>query len=166
LVEFPGPTGAPPTFFYGYGIGGNQTGATIEPSYVCMPAEYGDNSRYYMMWKYRKRVSIIESPTVQAQSGQLGLVYRHPIIDPPLSAVSPEAGLRVEFRSSTQLDFATPQLESGYLLPTDPSFAAGLSGSNFDHVFVKFKATFAVANGLLQPPSIDTIVIPYERLEP
>ena len=166
LVEFPGPTGAPPTFFYGYGIGGNQTGATIEPSYVCLPAEYGDNSRYYMMWKYRKRVSIIESPTVQAQSGQLGLVYRHPIIDPPLSAVSPEAGLRVEFRSSTQLDFATPQLESGYLLPTDPSFAAGLSGSNFDHVFVKFKATFAVANGLLQPPSIDTIVIPYERLEP
>jgi hypothetical protein len=166
LIEFPGPTGAPPTQFYGYGIGGNQTLATIEPSYVCNPATYGDNSRYYMMWKYRKRVSTIESPTVQASSGQFGLLYRHPVIDPPLSAVSPEAGLRVEFRSSTQLDFATPQLESGYLLPTDPSFSAGLSGSNFDRVFVKFKATFAVASGLLQPPSIDTIVIPFQKLAP
>lgn len=166
LTEFPGKTGAPPTKFYGYGVFGNQTGATIEPSYVCDPAHYGDNSRYYMMWKYRKRVSIIESPTVQASSGQFGLVYRHPVIDPPLSAVSPEAGLRVEFRASTQLDFATPQLDSGYLIPSDPSFSAGLSGSSFDRVFVKFKATFAVASGLLQPPSIDTIAIPFEKLEP
>jgi hypothetical protein len=79
--------------------------------------------------------------------------------------VSAAAGLRVEFRSSSQLDFATPQLASTYLEPTDPEFVAELSGSNFDRVFVKFKATFAVANGLLQPPSIDTLVIPYERLE-
>ena len=65
-----------------------------------------------------------------------------------------------------QLDFATEQLASAYLLPSDPDFGAELSGSNFDRVFVKFRATFAVASGLLQPPSIDTIVIPYQRIAP
>ena len=80
--------------------------------------------------------------------------------------MSAAAGLRFEFRSSKQLDFATPQLASTYLLPTDPDFQSELSGSNFDRVFVKFKATFAVAAGQLQPPSIDTVVIPYERLDP
>lgn len=178
LVNFPGPTGFPGSPFYGYGPGGppfpmylpgfpiGLDGSVNEPSYNCNPGKSGDNSRYYMMWKYRKRVSRIESPTIEAQPGQAGLVYHHPIIDPPLDSVNAAAGLRVEFRSSTQLDFSLPALSSTYLLPTDPTFSDELSGSNFDRVFVKFRATFAVASGLLQPPSLDTVVIPYERLNP
>jgi hypothetical protein len=166
LLNYPGPTVLAFSPYYGYGPFGVTTGAALEPGYNCNPGAYGDNSRYYMMWKYRKRVSRIESPTIQAQAGLAGLLYHHPIVDPPLDTVSEAAGLRLEFRSSSQLDFATPALASPYLLPTDPDFQAELSGSNFDRVFVKFRATFAVANGQTQPPSIDTLVIPYEKLEP
>ena len=38
---------------------------------LAAPSLFGDNSRYYMMWKYRKRVSVIESPTIRAEGGHV-----------------------------------------------------------------------------------------------
>jgi hypothetical protein len=176
---YPGMQGKPPTFYHGYGpsdvpiptdplIPGPGPVCTPplinEPSYVIAPAHYGDNSRYHMMWKYRKRVSSIESPTIATTASSVE--YRLPIVDPPLSSVAPAAGLRMQFRTSTELDFAIPALDSGYVDLTDPEITTLLSGPDFNRVFVKFKATFGVAPNEQQPPSIDTVVIPYRKLSP
>jgi hypothetical protein len=165
--SFPGPAGTPPTTWVGYGQGGNNPNNPInEPNYQCGPGDYGENARYFMLWKYRKRVSIIESPTIQVNAPDGLIEYQLPIIDPPLAVVDPAAGLIVEIRAGTELDFSVSVLESGYVDVTDPDFVDKVSGFNFDRIYVKFRANFAVANGQLQPPFIDTIVIPYRKVDP
>jgi hypothetical protein len=52
------------------------------------------------------------------------------------------------------------------VLPQDPAFSAKLSGMNDDRLFVKFRATFATGNSQTQPPSVDTVVIPFQRVVP
>jgi hypothetical protein len=166
-ANWPGPTGLPPTTYEGYGlIGLNGAIPPNEPAYACNPDVFGDSSRYYMMWKYRKRVSIIESPTVKADAPSGFVQYFRPVIDPPLDQVAAAAGLKLEFRAGVQLDFALPVLESGYVDPTAADFADVLSGFNQDRQYVKFRATFATASTLSQPPTVDTVVIPYMRVSP
>ena len=196
LTAYPGPTGSPPTYWYGYGVpsaavcgllgfcppqavapciipgslgSSNQVNPAVlsnEPGMSSAPAVYGENSRYYMMWKYQKRVSIIESPTVLSEGGTSGVRYLRPIVDPPVADVDPAASLRIEFRAGSLLDFAVPQLESGYVDVLDPSFGSKLSGPSDDRPYVKFRASFGVAKGQTQPPSIESIVIPYEKVHP
>ncbi len=168
---FPGPANpGQKTANVGYGIDGVCTAGSPlnvnEPNYQCNPGQYGDNSRYFMLWQYRKRVSIIESPTLIATAPSGLVEYRVPIIQPPLSTVDPAAGLNVEVRAGTELDFSIPVLESGYVSVTDPEFVSKVSGENVDRQFVKFRASFAVAPGQFQPPYIDTIIIPYRRVAP
>ncbi|HEX5009103.1 MAG TPA: hypothetical protein VFY71_01785 [Planctomycetota bacterium] len=177
---YPGAQGLPPTAYYGYGptdglltpptfasgpiCPPGSVGFVNEPNYLISPADFGDNSRYHMLWKYRKRVSSIESPTIQADA--TSVEYHVPFVDPPLADVDPNAGLKVEFRTSTELDFSIPALDSGYVTQSDPNLVELLTGPEANRVYVKFRATFAVAPGQEQPPSIDTVVIPYKKLSP
>jgi|GEM_PF-1180627 len=191
LTAYPGPTGAPPTNWFGYGVPptavcgfcvgapqgdcviplalgfSNQANPPVlsnEPNMTPAPATFGDNSRYYMMWKYRKRVSIIESPTVEVATGAGGVRYLRPIVDPPLSELDGGASLKVELRAGTLLDFAVPQVDSGYVDVLEPSLESMVTGPAEDRVYVKFRASFGVAKGQTQPPTIETIVIPYKRV--
>jgi hypothetical protein len=183
-TSFPGPNGQPPTYFFGYGpppgaigpgvapcvipfnqgFSNNPNVVSNEPSMSAPPSRFGDNSRYYMMWKYRKRVSIIESPTIQVVGANVR--YQRPIINPPVADVDPAASLAVDFRAGRQLDFAVSQLESGYIRSDEPDFSDELSGPDDQFTYVKFRASFGVAPTSTQPPVIDSIVIPYEKLSP
>lgn len=169
LACYPGPAGQPPTSWYGYG---SFPAGTIPPcvpfsypSYQLKPNEFGDNARYYMMWNYRKRVSIIESPTLLAVPANGQVRYLRPIVEPPLSTVDPEAGANVEFRAGKELDFAIASLESGYVSYDDPDLPSKLTGFDQENVYLKFRATLGVAPGQTQGPTIDTVVIPYEKLD-
>ncbi len=173
---FPGKQGLPPTAYYGYGPGSPPADEPIpsasfacpitvtEPNMLIAPAKFGDNSRYHMLWKYKKRVSRIESPAVRvlASSVEYGL----PFIEPPLADVPVGAGLRVEFRASSSIDFGVPALDSGYVDQGDPDFEDDLTGLDLNRVYVKFRATYAVAAGSQQPPALDSVVIPYLKVAP
>jgi len=190
-TAYPGPTGLPATQWYGYGVPvaavvgtpgvlpnmppclldfnlqvPNQPGIlSNEPSYTPSPARYGDNSRYYMLWKYQKRVSIIESPTVLAQTPQGAVSYLRPIVDPPLAEVDPAASVRIEVKAGSLIDFSIPQLDSGFIDVTDPDYATSVTGFGNERVYVKFRASFGVAKGETQPPSLESIVIPYVKVK-
>jgi hypothetical protein len=164
LSEFPGPTGLPPTTWTGLGPFGSNNGLAplaIEPLYACGPGTFGDNSRYWHMWQYSKRVSIIESPTVTVAAPKVE--YHVPIIEPPLASVDPAAGLQVQFKAGTEFDFGVSFLDSGYVPQSAPDFKDLVTGITSDNarIHVKFRATFGVAKSKTQPPSIDTVVIPY-----
>jgi hypothetical protein len=188
---WPGPIGIPPTFWYGYGIPvggiGPPTGGGFEdfdclipgelgfdneipsagsnePGMSSPPAIFGDNNRYYMMWKYRKRVSVVESPTVQVAASRV--VFERPIVLPPVTEVDPAASLAVDFKAGRQLDFAVAQLESGYVRSDEPAFSEMISGPDLDYIYVKFRASFGVAPNATQPPVLDSIAIPYRKLAP
>ncbi|MCB9897241.1 MAG: hypothetical protein H6825_04475 [Planctomycetes bacterium] len=187
---YPGPTGQPPTYYVGYGppvifsspapvfdgnpcLIPNGTGqsnliniVSNEPGYTGPPANFGDNSRYYMLWKYKKRVSLVQSPTIEVDTPSGEVRYLRPIIDPPLSTTSSGANLKVEVKAGTLLDFSVPQLDSGYVDVLSPSFEDDVTGVGGDRIYVKFRASFAVAAGSTQPPTIDTIIIPYVKVKP
>ncbi len=179
-TAYPGPGGLPPTFWYGYGVpptagsclippnlaGSNQTNPVVlshEPGMTPYPGEYGDNARYAMLWKYRKRVSRIESPTLRTVGDTVR--YLPPVLDPPLSAVDPSAALLFELRAGTRVDLgASAGSESGWVRMDEPDLPQQLSGGAGSHVWVKFRLSLGAAPGVDQPPALDTVVIPYERL--
>ena len=86
--------------------------------------------------------------------------------DTAISVAKGAHDLRVELRAGTLLDFAVPQLESGYVDAGAPDFVEQLNGVGLDRVFAKFKVSFGVAPGQTQGPTLDTIVMPYEKLSP
>ncbi len=166
---WPGAAGQPPTWYYGYGPSDQLPSFACppnvnEPNYLIGPADFGDNSRYHMLWKYRKRVSNIESPTVQVDA--TNVEYHVPFVDPPIASINPDAGLRFEFRASSELDFSVPALDSGYVDQSDPDFVDQMTGVDLNRVYIKFRATFAVAPGQQQPPSVEIVIIPYRKLIP
>jgi hypothetical protein len=186
-TPYPGPNGAPPTQWIGYGVpamavgappgfnciippalgGSNQPGvASNEPGMSSSPAIFGDNSRYYMMWKYSKRVSLVESPTIPVNTPSGKLRWHRPIIEPPLSTVGPDADLRLELKAGTLLDYAIPTLDSDYVDSQIADFVSRVNGSAENRRFVKFRASFGVAKGQLKPPALDTVILPYEKLKP
>lgn len=161
LFVHPGPTGQPPTPTTGYECN-SIVGA--EPNFQLAPSDFGDNARYYMLWKYRKRVSVVESPTIRVDDAIGQVEYLSPILDPPLSSVPPAANLLVELRASAVLDFSVPALDSGYIEAED--VFGTLSGLTQEQVFVKFRTTFGLAPNASAPPALDAIVIPYRKVLP
>lgn len=183
-TAYPGPAGQPPTRWTGYGIsplaagpaaggclldpalaGSNTPGITAhEPGFAPRPDLYGDNSRYFMMWKYRKRVSRIESPTLPGVPGPAGLRWLRPVVDPPPAAVTPGANRRVELRAGGTLDFSNATLDTGWVDGLADDFGERIEQAGSFPTWVKFRASFGVGPGQLQPPSIETIALPYEKL--
>lgn len=192
---FPGPQGTPATFWRGYGtlpamMGGAESVASpgiadppclipaamsgpniagfgaLEPGLTPAPQTYGENSRYYMLWKYRKRVSVVESPTLEIELGAgEAVVFSRPVIQPPLDVAAGDGDLKIEFLAGPELDFASPAFASGYIDATDEDFVDLLSGDgSLDRNFVKFRASFGVAPNSVFAPTIDTVVIPYRKV--
>lgn len=188
-TAYPGQSAVQPTFYLGYGhpasaaesdptsendciiplalAGSSQaTVAQNEPGMAAAPAKWGDNSRYYMMWKYRKRVSLVESPTIQIplESDQ-SVVFLRPVVEPPLFTVSVKANLKLEVRAGPRIDFAQPAFDSGYVDVTSETFTEDVSGNGiFPRDFVKFRASFGVAPGEVLSPALDTMIIPYMKV--
>lgn len=186
LNAYPGPTGIPPTQWFGYGLnlaatgppgtgcvlptslgGSNQTGINqIEPSTTAVPASYGDNARYYMMWKYTKRVSRVESPAMAASSSSGRVRWQRPIIDPAPASTAALGNLRVEIKVGSSVDFSAPFENSEYVDIAAPELISAVNGRDAERSFVKFRATFGIAPGGRTPPSLETVVLPYEKLRP
>ncbi|MFT7462462.1 MAG: hypothetical protein ACI9EF_000802 [Pseudohongiellaceae bacterium] len=186
LTAYPGPQAFSPTIWAGYGVpliatgpagspcvvpstlAGPNTplGINVEPGINVKPGYFGDNARYYMMWKYAKRVSLVQSPTITVNAPSGSVRWHRPIIDPPLSSVDPAADLKVEIRASSEIDFANPIVDSDYIDVQTSDIDYALNGPAANRLSVKFRASFGVAPGQLRPPSLHTVVLPYEKVDP
>ena len=127
------------------------------PTMLSSPGNYGDNSRYFMIFNYAKRVSTVESPLIRVQpSSLMRPKYLAPIIDPPLSDIPLGTKLHLWFRAS--------QDEDGFYKVTDWFPHDQISNLNGDkRPFVQFKATFEANLETGEIPIIDSIVIPYRE---
>ncbi len=83
------------------------TGATQTIDMVALGAaqpsgnNYGDNSRYFMVFNYVKRESYIRSPFISVQpSSVTAPTYLDPVFDPPLDEVPVGTVFDIRFRSS------------------------------------------------------------------
>jgi len=126
-------------------------------SMLASPGNYGDNSRYFMIFEYAKRVSTIESPLLRVKPGTLMTPeYLSPIIDPPLTEVPQGTNLTVWFRASKDKDGTVNVTD--WALPED---IGNLNGGQ--RPFVQFRATFEANLQTGDIPIIDTLVIPYKK---
>ena len=91
--------------------------------------------------------------------------YRWRDAQPSLRSKEDEM-LKLEIKAGSLLDFSIPQLDSGFVDAGATEFTTEVSGFGNDRRFVKFRASFGVAQGATTPPAIDTIVIPYVKVDP
>lgn len=121
-------------------------------------ANFGDNSRYFMVFNYVKRESLVRSPFVRAQpeGAVTDPVYLEPIFTPPLSQLPTGTTFDVKFRASTngQGAFdATP-----YVAPED---IATLNGGG--RPYLQFEARVEGNTSSQLVPVFDEIVIPFRK---
>ncbi|MFT7464439.1 MAG: hypothetical protein ACI9EF_002795 [Pseudohongiellaceae bacterium] len=186
LNAYPGPDAPTATQFYGYGLpdqasgppgtdcllpetlsGSQQPGITqLHPNNLGPPSGYGDNARYFMMWKYAKRISRVQSPAVAAHAPNGWVRWQRPIVSPSPADLARAGDLRLEIKTSSQINFAEQPLHSGYIDSASPAFIDALNNTGEQRPYVKFRATFGVAPGRSQPPSLETVVLPFEKLRP
>ena len=123
------------------------------------PGSYGDNSRYFMIFNFVKRYSLIEAPYLTAEDVTKDLKFLTPLILPPVADI-PEG-------TTLTIDFATNPNPANPGSPVSPWVPAGAveglnTGPYKDYDFIRFRSIFEanVEAGIV--PAIDTIVIPYE----
>ncbi|MFH2002484.1 MAG: hypothetical protein ABIK28_22615 [Planctomycetota bacterium] len=126
---------------------------------LASPGNYGDNSRYLMIFNYVKRKSIVESPFLGKVVDANHFVYiLDPIIEPSLEEIPDGTELDVQFRTAPN-----PESVASYSPWKYPEeVKAFFNVPPFDsHSYIRFKAIFEanVDEGVL--PAIDTIAIPY-----
>jgi hypothetical protein len=127
------------------------------------PGSYGDNSRYLMIFNYVKRISYIESPFLGPDLATgYDAYFLNPVIIPPLSTIPEGTALEVLFDS-------TPNPQTGF--PLFPGVEARdvetlmNDGSAQDFNYMRFTSLFEanVEAGIV--PSIDTVIVPFQRLK-
>ncbi len=116
--------------------------------------EYGDNSRYFMIFNYAKRISTVESPWLRVKpTGQPAPSYVAPVIVSVPQEAAPGTKLDIWFRA------ARDESGGGATGWVTPDAIASLNDGT--RPFIQFRAVF---EGNLQTgeiPMIDTFVIPY-----
>jgi len=123
---------------------------------LASPGDYGDNSRYFMIFDYAKRISTIESPLIRVRPSTLNTPeYLPPIILPAMSDIPAGTSLNIWFRASTD-DVGTSVTDW-----VTPENISSLNGSA--RPYIQFKATFEANLDSGDVPAIDTIIIPYKR---
>jgi hypothetical protein len=123
------------------------------------PGNYGDNSRYFMIFNYVKRVSRIESFFLGPDPGSGKEVdFLTPLIDPRFGHVPEGTGLHVAFQAAQD-----PGVPSGPLSPwVEPEDVERLNTGAFAaYDYLRFRAIFEadVVKGIV--PAIEKVVIPY-----
>lgn len=120
-------------------------------------ANFGDNSRYYMVFNYVKRESLVRSPFVRVQPLTVtDPVYLDPIFAPPLSQIPAGTTFDVKFRASTN-GLGSFDATS-YVTPDQ---IATLNGGG--RPFLQFEARVEGNTSSQLVPVFDEIIVPFRK---
>lgn len=116
---------------------------------------FGDNSRYFVVFDYVKRESRIRSPFVRARPFTItNPIWLEPIFSPPLSAIPAGSTLDVRFRASAtgagQFEPAT------FVAPEDIGLLNGAG-----RPYIQFEAVFVANTSSQLVPALEELVIPF-----
>jgi hypothetical protein len=122
---------------------------------------YGDNSRYYMVFDYVKKTSFVRSPWIRAQPGSVtSLTWLAPIFDPPLTNIPTGTTFDIRFRTSVDGDDSTASalLPPSAMVDEDNALNQGLPKP-----FIQFEVTIEGNASSQLVPVIDTLVVPLRK---
>ncbi len=118
---------------------------------------FGDNSRYFMVFNYVKRESLVRSPFVRVQpTSVVDPTYLEPIFTPPLSQLPVGTKFDVKFRASTNGQGTFDA--TNYVTPDQ---IAVLNGAG--RPFLQFEAVVDGNTSTQIVPAFDEIVIPFRK---
>lgn len=176
-AAFPGPTSPTPTQFYGYGPPAAAAGSDpacvldpalaasqdpsvsqLEPGVSGFPSHYGDNARYYTLWRYAKRVSTVLSSAARPDA-QGQVEWLAPQVDPPLAEARRQGDLRLELVTADAGDLTRARSTSGFVDVEDARLVEHLNAA--ERPWIAFRATFGSSPEREQPARLDTIALPY-----
>ena len=133
------------------------TGAANLPTGI----NFGDNSRYFMLFDYIKRESHITSPFVRIQPQNVtDPTYYAPIFDPPLAGLAEGTSVEIYFRSSAN---GVAGNATGWVTPAqmaDPNNAINTDTTRGP--YIQFDAIFISNTSTQIAPIFDDVVVPVE----
>lgn len=113
---------------------------------------FGDGLRYYMVFDYLKRESVIRSPLVRVQPLSVTApVWLEPIVTPPLSELPAGTSATLRLRAATAAESLTPFVS--------PDQIGALNGGARPFIQFEIQSTANVAAQLV--PVFEEIVIPF-----
>lgn len=123
---------------------------------------YGDNSRYFMLFNYVKRESTIQSPFVRAQPDPsvINPIFLAPAFDPPLSDLPVGTSLDVSFRAST-VGIGAPGDATAFLTPEEMANTNNVINNTANTPFLQFRALSQGNTSTQLAPVMEEVVIPY-----
>ena len=122
---------------------------------------FGDNSRYFMIFNYAKRESRVRSPFIEVGPG-IGTNPRFldPIFDPPLDAIPGGTKLTVKFRASASGSPAGIDA-TAWVSPEQLSAPGSAVNAAFGTRFLQFEADFEGNTSTSLTPILDSLVVPF-----
>ncbi|MCC7173212.1 MAG: hypothetical protein IT459_22375, partial [Planctomycetes bacterium] len=122
---------------------------------------YGDNSRYYMLFDYVKKTSYVRSPWVRAQPNAVNAsTWLAPVFDPPLSNLPEGTTFDVRFRASVDGDDGSA---TNFVTPGTMSDENNELNQGLPRPFIQFEVTIEGNVSSQLVPVIDTLVIPFRK---
>lgn len=134
---------------------------TLNSVFAADQHNYGDNARYFMVFDYVKKDSLVRTPWIRVQPNDVSdVTWLAPIFDPPLTPSPEGTALSVRLRTSTDgvSPSATPWLDAEAMVDEDNPLNAG-SG----RVFVQFEVRTTGNPTTQVVPALDTVVLPFRR---
>jgi hypothetical protein len=124
------------------------------------PGNYGDNSRYFMLFDYVKRISTVVSPHLglAVKTPEQSFDFLTPLVDPPLSEIPAGTALDLTFQVAFNPDSPAGP-ESPWVIPEDVESLNQGGYADFD--FIRFRSIFEANIDTAAVPVLDTIVVPY-----
>ncbi len=118
---------------------------------------WGDNARYFMVFNYVKRESLIRSPFVRVQPVAVtDPIYLEPIFDPPLSQLPVGTKFDIQFRASSNGQGTFDA--TSYVAPDQIGTLNGAA-----RPFLQFQALIDGDTSTQLVPAFDSIVIPFRK---
>ena len=129
------------------------------------PGSYGDNSRYFMIFDYVKRLSLVESPYLTGpEIGTADLEFLNPIFTPGLDDIPDGTALSVRVENTPNPDNPGAPT-SGWVAPESVEDMLN-QGAFANYDYIRFQAVFEANVEEMTRPALDTVVFPYRILDP
>ncbi|MFG0320117.1 MAG: hypothetical protein ACF8XB_22790 [Planctomycetota bacterium JB042] len=137
------------------------TGAAGNPS----GNNYGDNSRYFMVFNYVKRESYLRSPFVRVQPGDgpaavVNPTFLTPIFDPPLDSIPDGTTFDVRFRSSVSGGLEGLDA-TAWVTPQQMASTNHAINQTPNTPFLQFEAEVEANTSTQLTPIFDDVIVPF-----
>ena len=122
---------------------------------------FGDNSRYFMVFNYVKRESFLRSPFIRVQPASVNNpTFLPPVFDPPLDTIPNGTVFDITFRASPSGGLEGLDA-TGFVTPTEMASPNNALNQTPNTPYLQFVADVEANTSTQLTPIFDDVIVPF-----